>query len=177
MKTRTCQNNIFFFRRFKPNRIVDSQPNSFLSFQAGQERFRSIANSYYRDANALLLLYDVTAVSSFNNVRAWLSDVQEHAQSEVIVMLVGNKVDKSNERVVTREMGEKLANEYDVSYVETSAKTGLNVEFCFKAIGQALVQKSESIPSDGLNASQTLNNLIQLNRRQSTQRTNCCYFS
>jgi Ras-related protein Rab-1A len=49
-------------------------------------------------------------------------------------MLIANKVDKSTERVVTREMGEKLSNEYDVTYTETSAKTGLNVEFCFNLV-------------------------------------------
>ena len=56
-------------------------------------------------------------------------------------MLIANKVDKLQERVVTRDMGEKLANEYDVAYVETSAKTGLNVEFSFHAITQALLEQ------------------------------------
>lgn len=146
------------------------------SLQAGQERFRSVTHSYYREANALLLLYDVTAVTSFNNVRAWLSDVHEYAHSEVIVMLIANKVDKSHERVVTREMGEKLAREYDVTYVEASAKTGLNVEFSFKAVGQALLQQSDSTLVNGQTASQTLNNLVLLNH-QSTQRSVCCLFS
>jgi GTPase SAR1 family protein len=91
-------------------------------------------------------------------------------------MLVANKVDKTNERVVTREMGEKLANEYEVTYVETSSKTGLNVEFCFKAIGQALLQQTDSTVSNGQSASQTLNSLVQLND-QSPKRTLCCSFS
>ena len=124
----------------------------------------------------MLLLYDVTAITSFNNVRAWLSDIHEYAQSEVIVMLIANKVDKTAERVVTREMGEKLANEYDVTHVETSAKTGLNVEFCFKAIGQALLQQTDSTFSNGQTASQTLNDLVQLNHR-SAQRSFCCFSS
>jgi GTPase SAR1 family protein len=89
-------------------------------------------------------------------------------------MLIGNKVDKTNERVVTREMGEKLANEYDVTYIEASAKTGLNVEFCFKAISQALLEQLDS--SNGQTASKTLNNLVQLNDR--TLKSNvCCSFS
>jgi Ras-related protein Rab-37 len=150
---------------------------SFLfSLKAGQERFRSVTHSYYRDANALLLLYDVTAITSFNNVRAWLSDVREYAHQDVIVMLIANKVDRTSERVVTRDMGEKLASEYDVTYIETSAKTGLNVEFCFKAIGQALLQQADASASNGLSASQTLNTLVQLNHR-SSQRSLCCSFS
>ncbi len=91
-------------------------------------------------------------------------------------MLIANKVDKANERVVTREMGEKLAKEYDVSYSETSAKTGLNVEFCFKAIGQALLQQIDSTISNGESPSKTLNNLVQLND-QINQRNLCCLFS
>ena len=145
-------------------------------FQAGQERFRSVTHSYYRDANALLLLYDVTSITSFNNVRAWLSDIHEYAHSDVIVMLIANKVDRNPERVVSREMGEKLASEYDVTYIETSAKTGLNVEFCFKAIGQALLQQIDSTISNGQSPSQTLNSLVQLNR-QTNRRTLCCSFS
>jgi GTPase SAR1 family protein len=122
------------------------------------------------------LLYDVTSIVSFNNVRAWLSDVHEYAHSDVIVMLIANKVDKTTERVVTREMGEKLASEYDVTYIETSAKTGLNVEFCFKAIGQSLLQQLDSTLTNGESPSQTLNNLVQLND-QSHKQTLCCSFS
>ena len=144
--------------------------------KAGQERFRSVTHSYYRDANALLLLYDVTAISSFNNVRVWLNDIHEYAHSDVIVILIANKVDKTIERVVTREMGEKLANEYDVTYIETSAKTGLNVEFCFKAIGQALLQQVDTTISNSESPSKTLNNLVYLND-QSQKRTFCCSFS
>ncbi|CAF4567175.1 unnamed protein product, partial [Rotaria magnacalcarata] len=72
-------------------------------------------------------------IISFNHVRDWLSEIKEYAQTDVIIMLVANKVDKTNERVVTSEMGENLAKEYEIPYVETSAKTGLNIEFCFKA--------------------------------------------
>ncbi|CAM4788651.1 unnamed protein product [Rotaria magnacalcarata] len=144
--------------------------------QAGQERFRSVTHSYYRDANALLLLYDVASIISFNNVRVWLSDINEYAHSDVVVMLIANKVDKTSERVVTREMGEKLASEYDVTHIETSAKTGLNVEFCFKAIGQALLQQVDSTVSNGESPSKTLNNLVQLND-QSHKHTLCCSFS
>ncbi len=162
--------NIYFLFWLKLN-----NPFFFL-FKAGQERFRSVSHSYYRDANALLLLYDVTSIVSFNNVRAWLSDVHEYAHSDVIVMLIANKVDKTTERVVTREMGEKLASEYDVTYIETSAKTGLNVEFCFKAIGQSLLQQLDSTLTNGESPSQTLNNLVQLND-QSHKQTLCCSFS
>lgn len=136
-----------------------------------------MTHSYYRDANALLLLYDVTSILSFNHVRDWLSEIEEYAHDDVIVMLIANKVDKINERVVTREMGEKLASEYEVTYIETSAKTGLNVEFCFKAITHALLeQQIDANKSNGQNASKTLNNLVQLNDRIA-KRSSCCSYS
>ncbi|NWW30236.1 RAB37 protein, partial [Panurus biarmicus] len=59
---------------------------------AGQERFRSVTHAYYRDAQALLLLYDITSKMSFDNIRAWLTEIHEYAQKDVIIMLLGNKV-------------------------------------------------------------------------------------
>nr|KAF6366932.1 RAB26, member RAS oncogene family [Pipistrellus kuhlii] len=78
---------------------------------AGQERFRSVTHAYYRDAHALLLLYDVTNKASFDNIQAWLTEIQEYAQRDVVLMLLGNKVDSAQERVVKREDGEKLAKQ------------------------------------------------------------------
>ena len=91
-------------------------------------------------------------------------------------MLIANKVDKTSERVVTREMGEKLAHEYEVTYIETSAKTGLNVDLCFSATGQALLEQTDPTTSGGNSASQTLHNLVQLNNQKSN-RSRCCGFS
>nr|XP_012599331.1 ras-related protein Rab-26 isoform X1 [Microcebus murinus] len=76
---------------------------------AGQERFRSVTHAYYRDAHALLLLYDVTSKASFDNIQAWLTEIQEYAQHNVVLMLLGNKVDSAHEHKVKREDGEKLA--------------------------------------------------------------------
>ncbi|KAJ0058105.1 hypothetical protein NL108_007382, partial [Boleophthalmus pectinirostris] len=108
---------------------------------AGQERFRSVTHAYYRDAHALLLLYDVTNRASFDNIRAWLSEIHEYAQQDVVLMLLGNKArhcglsaDSTHERVVKREDGERLAKEFGVPFMETSARSGLNVELAFTAV-------------------------------------------
>ncbi|KAL0595323.1 Ras-related protein Rab-37 [Plecturocebus cupreus] len=131
---------------------------------AGQERFRSVTHAYYRDAQALLLLYDITNKSSFDNIRAWLTEIHEYAQRDVVIMLLGNKADMSSERVIRSEDGETLARvsdclwdrvkgggsprlalrthspgqEYGVPFLETSAKTGMNVELAFLAIAKEL---------------------------------------
>ncbi|XP_017195871.1 ras-related protein Rab-26 isoform X1 [Oryctolagus cuniculus] len=122
---------------------------------AGQERFRSVTHAYYRDAHALLLLYDITNKASFNNIQAWLAEIREHAQHDVVLMLLANKVDSAHERVVKREDGEKLAKatarclqEYGLPFMETSAKTGLNVDLAFRAIAKELRQRCMKMPGE-----------------------------
>uniref|UniRef100_A0A8C5R2T4 small monomeric GTPase n=1 Tax=Leptobrachium leishanense TaxID=445787 RepID=A0A8C5R2T4_9ANUR len=103
---------------------------------AGQERFRSVTHAYYREAQALLLLYDITNRTSFDNVRAWLTEVYENAHKDVVIMLLGNKSDVTGSRVIRKEDGESLAKEYGVPFMETSAKTGMNVELAFVAVAK-----------------------------------------
>ncbi|XP_074827600.1 ras-related protein Rab-37 isoform X1 [Natator depressus] len=115
---------------------------------AGQERFRSMTHAYYRDAQALLLFYDITSKMSFDNVRAWLTQIHEYAQKDVVIMLLGNKADVSSERVIRIEDGESLAREYGVPFMETSAKTGMNVELAFRAIAKELKQRAVQQPDE-----------------------------
>ncbi|XP_021354784.1 ras-related protein Rab-37-like isoform X4 [Mizuhopecten yessoensis] len=115
---------------------------------AGQERFRSITRAYYRDANALLLLYDVTNKASFDNIRAWLGEINEYAQEDVVIMLLGNKSDSTADRVIRTEDGEKLAKEYSVAFMETSAKTGMNVDLAFMAVARDLKMKKTRKPTE-----------------------------
>ncbi|XP_018302449.1 ras-related protein Rab-37 isoform X2 [Mycetomoellerius zeteki] len=133
---------------------------------AGQERFRSVTHAYYRDAHALLLLYDVTNKTSYDNIRAWLSEIREHANEDVVIMLLGNKSDCGTERAVKREDGERLAQEYKVPFMETSAKTGLNVELAFLAVARELKAR-KSDDSDGTKFN------VQDYVRQQSQRSSC----
>ncbi|KAF3704777.1 Ras-related protein Rab-37 Precursor [Channa argus] len=115
---------------------------------AGQERFRSVTHAYYRDAHALLLLYDITSKSSFDNITAWLTEIHEYAQSDVVIMLLGNKGDMSSERAIRRDEGERLAREYTVPFMETSAKTGVNVELAFTAVAKELKHRAVQHPNE-----------------------------
>ncbi|GLD66198.1 ras-related protein Rab-26-like protein [Lates japonicus] len=115
---------------------------------AGQERFRSVTHAYYRDAHALLLLYDVTNKTSFDNIQAWLTEIHEYAQQDVVLMLLGNKADATHDRVVKREDGERLAKEFGVPFMETSARSGLNVELAFTAVAKELKHRSVKDPSE-----------------------------
>ncbi|XP_053497980.1 EF-hand calcium-binding domain-containing protein 4A isoform X1 [Ictalurus furcatus] len=99
---------------------------------AGQERFHSITTQYYRKADGILVMYDVTQTASFMAVRDWLDQVQKNKADGACVMLLGNKMDLDMEdgggRQVTTMQGQKLAQEYQAEFFECSAKSGLNIQ-------------------------------------------------
>uniref|UniRef100_A0AAY4A7P9 small monomeric GTPase n=1 Tax=Denticeps clupeoides TaxID=299321 RepID=A0AAY4A7P9_9TELE len=136
---------------------------------AGQERFRSVTHAYYRDAQALLLLYDITSKSSFDNTRAWLTEIHEYAQNDVVIMLLGNKSDMISSRMVRRDEGERLAREYGVPFMETSAKTGVNVDLVFKAVAKELKHRAAQLPNE---PKFHIHEFIQTQKKESS----CCSF-
>ncbi|KAM7015981.1 ras-related protein Rab-8B isoform 1-T1 [Tautogolabrus adspersus] len=95
---------------------------------AGQERFRTITTAYYRGAMGIMLVYDITNEKSFDNIRNWIRNIEEHASSDVERMVLGNKCDMNDKRQVSKERGEKLAIDYGIKFLETSAKSSINVE-------------------------------------------------
>jgi Ras-related protein Rab-8A len=105
---------------------------------AGQERFRTITTSYFRGAQGILLVYDVTDRRSFESIRNWVSQIQQHADVHVNKILVGNKCDMLDEKVVSTEEGQKLAKEFGIDFWEASAKNDINVEQSFISIAGAV---------------------------------------
>ncbi|KAK4392220.1 Ras-related protein RABE1c [Sesamum angolense] len=109
---------------------------------AGQERFRTITTAYYRGAMGILLVYDVTDESSFNNIRNWIRNIEQHASDNVNKILVGNKADMDeSKRAVPTSKGQALADEYGIKFFETSAKTNMNVEEVFFSIARDIKQR------------------------------------
>uniref|UniRef100_A0A672GP25 small monomeric GTPase n=1 Tax=Salarias fasciatus TaxID=181472 RepID=A0A672GP25_SALFA len=109
---------------------------------AGQERFRSVTHAYYRDAHGETLQH--TCLYQ----HAWLTEIHEYAQQDVVLMLLGNKADSTHDRVVKREDGERLAKEFGVPFMETSARSGLNVELAFTAVAKELKHRSMKDPNE-----------------------------
>jgi len=101
---------------------------------AGQERFRTITTAYYRGAMGILLVYDVTDDASFQNIRNWIRNIEQHAADNVDKILVGNKCDMISEKVVETTRGAALAEETGIKFFETSAKSNTNVTEAFVAI-------------------------------------------
>mmetsp|Transcript_13552 Transcript_13552/g.15016 ORF Transcript_13552/g.15016 Transcript_13552/m.15016 type:complete len:223 (-) Transcript_13552:182-850(-) len=107
---------------------------------AGQESFRSITRSYYRGAAAAIMVYDVTSRTSFENIIRWLREARETGNDTMEVLLVGNKIDLKDKRVVSTEDGQKFAKENGLMFIETSAKTSHNVVDAFHDVSQKIYQ-------------------------------------
>ncbi|XP_055542622.1 ras-related protein Rab-35 [Wyeomyia smithii] len=106
---------------------------------AGQERFRTITNTYYRGTHGVIVVYDVTNGESFANVKRWLQEIESNCDV-VNKVLVGNKNDDPNRKVVITEDAERFANQMDIQLFETSAKDNINVEEMFLAITEQVLR-------------------------------------
>lgn len=99
---------------------------------AGQERYRAITSAYYRGAVGALLVYDIAKQASYDNVERWLKEIRDHAESDIVIMLVGNKSDLRHLRAVPTDEARMLAEKYGLSFIETSALDATNVEAAFQ---------------------------------------------
>ena len=118
---------------------------------AGQERYRSIASSYYRGAVGALLVYDVTDRNSFNHVPMWLKEVEENAEKDCLIMLVGNKMDLHEQRTVFVRDGRSFARKNGLAFIETSALDATGVDTAFQRILQEIykTQTKKQLKSQG----------------------------
>lgn len=101
---------------------------------AGQERYRAITSAYYRGAVGALLVYDITKNVTYENVERWLKELRDHADSNIVIMLVGNKSDLRHLRAVPTDDAHSFAEKEGLSFIETSALESTNVENAFHKI-------------------------------------------
>lgn len=110
---------------------------------AGQERFRTLSNSYYRNAHGVLLVYDVSSRDNFLSMDRWFEEAQTNAMPGVVTYLVGTKIDKvvgdEGRRAVTAEEGQRLADKYGCGFCEVSSKTRENVRRPFVELVDSIV--------------------------------------
>ncbi|CAH9109999.1 unnamed protein product [Cuscuta epithymum] len=141
---------------------------------AGQERFRTLTSSYYRGAQAIILVYDVTKRGTFINISdVWAQEMQLYSTNQdCIKMLVGNKVDREPDRVVSREEGIALANKLGSLFLECSARTQENVEKCFEEVALKIMQ----VPSFLEKGCATVRNVLkQKQEYQQSTGGGCCF--
>ncbi|XP_042179217.1 EF-hand calcium-binding domain-containing protein 4B isoform X2 [Oncorhynchus tshawytscha] len=110
---------------------------------AGQERYRSITKQFFRKADGVVVMYDITDEQSFTAVRQWLTSVQEGAGEDIPIMLLGNKTDKESEREVQTRVGEKLAKDCQLIFYECSACSGQNVVHSLVHLARILKEQED----------------------------------
>lgn len=120
--------------RTKVLNIDDESIKLYVWDTAGQERFRTITTAYYRNAMGVLLVYDITDIESFEGCQRWLKNIQTHASEDIVIVLVGNKADFEDQRVISYDQGSSLAEKIGCAFFETSAKTGVNVAEAFETL-------------------------------------------
>jgi small GTP-binding protein len=140
---------------------------------AGDERFRSLTMTYFRDCSIVLLVYDKTSKRSFRSLKTWLSDIEKQAPSDVLVVLVGNKLDMTDDIAVTETDGKNFAEENQIPFFyEVSAKSSENVDLMFEQVLQQTVERlvSQSKVEDKPETIRVTDNKEQSQK----QSRNCC---
>lgn len=116
---------------------------------AGQERYHSLAPMYYRGAQAALIVYDITSKDSFHKAQNWIRELQRQANANIVIALVGNKLDLASKRMVENNEAKEYAEENNLLFMETSAKTAINVVEVFTAIATRLPRGDSDGKKDG----------------------------
>ena len=140
---------------------------------AGQERFKTITSAYYRGADGVVVLFDITNQDSFRHLEGWLSEVNRYASPDNTKrILIGNKVDKSSERVISLEAAKEFAGKYGMKYIETSAKAGTNVEQAFNELTEELLKFKIEKRQSTASTHSVLADVSSLNTKSS--KSSCC---
>jgi len=144
---------------------------------AGQERFRTITSSYYRGAQGIILVFDCTDMESFNNVKQWLGEIDRYACENVNKLLVGNKTDLVQGRVVEKTVASDFAVSMNIPYIETSAKNATGVEEAFMMMARAIKDRLSTPDGNGANNGQQQKNDRQKidDNRPQPQKKRFCY--
>ena len=107
---------------------------------AGQERFKNIQASYYKGANGILVVYDITNRESFEHLNSWLIEIEKNGNKNVYKLLIGNKSDLEEKREIKKEEGEEFASINGLEFFETSAKENYHVQEAFITLARDIIK-------------------------------------
>ncbi|KAI9999822.1 hypothetical protein NQD34_011665 [Periophthalmus magnuspinnatus] len=145
---------------------------------SGQERYRAITSAYYRGAVGALLVYDIAKHLTYENAERWLKELQDHADSNIVIMLVGNKSDLRHLRAVPTDQAKAFSEKNGLSFLETSALDSSNVELAFQTVLTAIFRIVSQRQMSGRNDSDfapTSNVVpISVEPTQSASKSSCC---
>jgi small GTP-binding protein len=138
---------------------------------AGQEKYMSINRNLFQRVNGIILMYDIAEQKSFDNLRQWINIIDQFVKGLPII-LVGNKKDLDDQRVVPKEKGEQLANDHNIAFWESSGKSGENVEECFLDFGEQIIAYNFSEDSKSGGSSIVISNNSSNNTKK--KKNKCC---
>ncbi|KAK2561522.1 Ras-related protein Rab-5B [Acropora cervicornis] len=138
---------------------------------AGQERYHSLAPMYYRGAQAAIVVYDITSQDTFGRAKNWIKELQRQASPNIVIALAGNKADLSSKRMVEYEDAQSYAEDNALLFMETSAKTAMNVNDIFLAIAKKLPKSDNPATGPAVNRQQRGVDLRESNESHSS---GCC---
>ena len=143
---------------------------------AGQERYKSITAAYYKGAKGALLVYDTTSAQSFENIDKWLSEIKEKTNKDIKLIIVGNKIDLIDKKVVSTEHALAKAKEWDIPLMETSAKDATNVTEAFHdLLKEMYCELSKTLQLvENKNINNKGNNAIELDVDEQKKKKKCC---
>ena len=141
---------------------------------AGQERFKSLTPNYFKNAEGVILTYDITKTESFENLKYWMNSIETNLGDKKIfipIIIVGNKLDMEDMREITKENADNLSKEYNYKYFETSAKTGEGVDDAFRDLVNQILEKSDKFEEE-----RNERNSVKINENQedNPKKKGCC---
>jgi len=139
---------------------------------AGQERFHTITTSYYRGANGIMLVYDITNPKSFDNIEKWLKNITDHASDDVERLLLANKCDMEEQRMISTAKGAELAQKNGIKFFETSAKSNNNINDAFMSLAAAVLEKMPEKQAQNTNNPGV--KVSDQNKSDFLKNANCC---
>ena len=142
---------------------------------SGQERFHSLSANFIKRADGIILMYDITNRDSFDKISTWLKDIKDYKGLDFPVILVGNKCDLTDERKVSKEEGESLANHLKFKFFETSNKDGTNIEESSRELINIVLSKMPSDIKPNKPIKKNKNTPIKLSKKKLKKRR--CLFS
>ena len=162
--------------KMKTIQIKEKKCKIFFYDTTGQERYKSIALNTIKNANGILLMYDITNEESFKSIPNWIQSVKDVKGNDFPMVLSGNKIDKKDERKISKKQGEELAANYNMEFFEISNKDGTNVEECGLALANKILEKrkKDGIDIENINKSNNTTKLrnVKNNKRDKSRR--CC---
>ena len=150
----------------------------------GQELYRSLITNFYRNASLAIIVYAVNSRDSFENIEMWLRELRTHSNPDVKIFLIGNKIDLDNERVITKDQGEKFCKNNKLNlFIETSAKNGTNIQELFKKAAILLYREHASYTNMATKLDNSLKlpvvsdenlNIWEKDEEENSRKNKCC---